>query len=220
MTEITVYATATGERNPRALRPDDRFRALVGPGWQRLPRAVRRRFSRKTGAGQSVVYAGRITENAVSPLGHLLARLCVLIGGPLPVDLRVGGAAVVAVTEEGGAGGQVWTRLYARPRGFPQVIHSAKRFAGPTGLEEHVGCGVGMALTVTAGPDGLIFRSARYFLDLPGARVTLPRWLAPGDLTVRHRDAGDGRFDFILTIDHPRFGRLIAQTARFEEVTP
>jgi hypothetical protein len=118
------------------------------------------------------------------------------------------------------SGGQIWTRLYARRKGFPQVIHSAKRFAGPTGLEEHVGCGVGMTLTVYARDGALIFRSRNYFVDLLGRRLMLPAWLTPGTLYVTHAELPDGKFSFTLQIFHPRFGLLIRQMAMFREVVP
>jgi hypothetical protein len=119
-----------------------------------------------------------------------------------------------------GGGGQNWTRLYARRAGFPQIIHSAKRFAGPTGLEEYVGCGVGMALTVHVEEHALIFRSAGYFLELFGRRVPLPAWLSVGALTGTHGELGEGRFSFTLDLVHPRFGALIRQTAEFREAGP
>src|SRR5262249_21394041 len=126
--------------------------------------------------------------------------------------------SVVTVTEDLASGGQNWTRLYVRRRGFPQVIHSCKRFAGPTGLEEHVGRGVGMALTVYA-PDGaLIFRSDSFFIELFGRRVTLPRWLTPGTLYVTHAELPDDKFSFTLQIFHSRLGLLIRQMAIFREV--
>ncbi len=53
--------------------------------------------------------------------------------------------AVVSVTEEAAKGGQFWTCPYGRARGFHQVIHSSKRFAGATGLEEYLGRGFGIA---------------------------------------------------------------------------
>ena len=76
--------------------------------------------------------------------------------------------ALVSVSEESSSGGQCWTRIYARPGHFPQVIHSAKRFCGPTGLEEYLGRGLGMALRVQALDDGIAFVSDHYFLRSPG----------------------------------------------------
>ncbi|NJC41553.1 hypothetical protein GGQ87_001811 [Brevundimonas alba] len=196
---------------------DLRFRALLAePEWKTLPLAVRRRFTKRMKSGDTVVYRGHVIEIETRPLGRLLAFAARMIGGPLPLVFAPG-AAVVTVTEDAIGRGQVWTRMYVRRAGFPQVIHSAKRFAGPTGLEEHIGGGVGMALTVAAEDRALVFRSAFYFATLAGVRLRLPQWLEPGALTIVHRDLGHGRFAFTLALDHPLFGRLIGQNATFRD---
>ena len=201
---------------------DLRFRALMtDKDWASLPLSIRRRFSKRLAGGRSVVYSGEVLDSWMSRAGWWLAQAARLIGGPLPVarnahaaNVRVPG--VVTVTE--GMGGHIWTRLYARRKGFPQVIHSSKRFAGPTGLEEYVGYGVGMALTVYAREGALIFRSENYFLELFGRRWRLPAWLCPGTLYVTHAELPDGKFSFTLQIFHPRLGLLIRQMAMFREV--
>jgi hypothetical protein len=153
---------------------DLRFRALMlAQDWAALPEPVRRRFSKRLNGGGTTAYTGRITEIETSLAGRLLARAARLIGSPLPFQFTPG-ASVVTVTEDHVGQGQVWTRLLVRPGGFPQVIHSAKRFAGPTGLEEHLGLGFGMALTVSVEEAVLTFRSAFYFADWFGLRLRLP----------------------------------------------
>ena len=202
---------------PRGELADLRFRALLtAPAWASLPAAVRARFSKRMSGGATVVYRGEVTQVRSNRWGRLLARSAWLIGGPLPLVFDPG-AAVVTVTEDPVGRGQVWSRLYVRRRGFPQVIHSAKRFAGPTGLEEDVGAGVGMALTVAAEGGALVFRSAFYFIGPPGFRLRLPRWAEPGRLTIVHRDLGEGRFAFTLALEHPWLGRLMGQDAVFRD---
>jgi hypothetical protein len=197
---------------------DLRFRALLSEAdWAALPRAIRRRFSRRLADGATIVYAGTVIETRMSRAGWWLAQAVRPIGAPLPISRDGDVPSVVAVTEDLAGGGQVWTRLYARRAGFPQIIHSAKRFAGPTGLEEHVGYGVGMALTVHVVESALVFRSAGYFVQLLDRRIPLPRWLTPGALTVTHGELPDGWFSFTLDLVHPRFGALIRQTAVFRE---
>jgi hypothetical protein len=115
------------------------------------------------------------------------------------------------------SGGQVWTRLYARRNGFPQVIHSSKRFSGTTGLEEHVGLGIAMALTIHVVNGALVFRSAGYFLQVGRWRIPLPTWLTPGTISVTHEERGGGYFLFKLEVMHPFFGLLIVQSALFRE---
>jgi hypothetical protein len=197
---------------------DLRFRALLGAdGWSRLPRAIRRRFSARAGAGAAITYAGRIVECRRSLFGRLIAELGRLIGGPLPLHDDIGVPAIVTVTEDGESGGQLWTRIYARARGFPQVIHSSKRFAGPTGLEEYLGRGFGIALTVSASSEALHFRSDHYFFCIGALRLRLPRWLEPGALTISHVDRGDGGFAFVLALQHKLLGEIIHQTGPFHE---
>jgi hypothetical protein len=197
---------------------DLRFRALLADDdWAALPLAVRRRFSKRLAGGRTVVYAGEVLETRMSGPGWCLAQMARLVGGPLPTSRDVKMPSVVTVTEDMASGGQIWTRLYARRSGFPQIIHSAKRFAGPTGIEEYLGRGFGMALRIGVCNGALVFRSESYFLEVFGRRFTLPRWLSPGTMTVTHAERGDGRFAFILEVNHPRFGMLIRQTAAFRE---
>jgi Domain of unknown function (DUF4166) len=214
-----VAETAPAVSTPRhAELLDLRFRALVPEAdWARLPPAVRRRFSKRLGEGESSVYVGRVVETDLSPLGWLLAQSLRLVGAPLPTTRVADVPSVVAVTQDGTGSGQIWTRLYARGSGFPQAIHSAKRFRGPTGLEERVGAGLGMSLRVLVEDRALVFRSERYFIDLPGLRLILPRWLTPGTLTVSHGATGARSFRFVLEIRHAWLGRLLRQEAEFSD---
>jgi hypothetical protein len=197
---------------------DLRFRALLGAAaWSRLPPAVRRRFGTRLAAGAAVTYAGEIVACRRTLAGRLLGQLCRPIGAPLPLSDDVGVPAVVTVTEDGATGGQHWTRVYARRRGFPQVIHSSKRFAGPTGLEEYLGCGLGIALRVRADTEALHFQSDHYFVAVGSLRLRLPAWLGPGALTISHIDRGAGRFAFVLVLRHPRLGEIVRQTVLFHE---
>lgn len=197
---------------------DTRFRRLVGKdAWESLPVAVQRRFSKRVQGERVVIYPGVIKEARFSKAGRILAQLCRVIGGPLPLSADCGVPAAVSVSEDCASGGQCWTRVYGRRSGFPQVIHSAKRFAGPSGLEEHIGRGIGMALKVVAVEGGLEFRSDHYFIEMLGHRVRLPRWLEPGRTTVRHIDRGEGRFVFSLELSHPWLGELVYQEGVFED---
>lgn len=195
---------------------DLRFRQLLGVReWASLPDAVRRRFGKRLSIGQSANYAGQVLTCRMNITGWVLAQACRLIGAPLPLEREGGVAAIVSVTEDGISGGQVWTRVYARKRGFPQVIHSAKRFAGPTGLEEYLGGGFGIALRVSAIADGIRFSSDHYFLQLGRIRLRMPGWLAPGLLTIDHVDCGGGSFTFTLALRHRLLGEVMHQHSHF-----
>lgn len=198
---------------------DLRFRALVpDAAWAELPAAVRHRFSRRLAGGHAVVYVGEILETRMSLLGRWLAQAARVIGSPFPTVCEANVPSVVTVSEDGASGGQIWTRLYVRRNGFPQIIHSCKRFAGPTGLEEYVGRGIGMALTVHVEQRSLIFRSHHYFFQALGLRLRLPKWMTPGALSVTHAERDDGTFSFTLDLSHPAFGALIRQYAIFREI--
>ncbi len=214
-------ARSMGIAGPSELLLDDhRFRALLSDDdWGRLPVATWRRFSKRLAGGKTVVYVGEVEETFHSRAGWWLAHATRLIGGPLPTGIETGVPIIVTVTEDTASGGQVWTRICARSNGFPQVIHSAKCFAGPTGLEEYIGCGISMALRLSVEHEGLFFRSAGYFLCFGRLRLPLPERLTPGALTVSHTDLGGGLFRFTLEVVHPRFGPLLRQSAIFREAT-
>ena len=198
---------------------DTRFRQLLGEsGWSRLPAAIRKRFGKRLRQGDSVAYQGVVTGMQMNRAGWLLAQAARLIGAPLPYDRScLGHPAVVIVTEDPATNGQFWIRQYGRARGFPQMVHSSKRFAGPTGLEEYIGYGIGMALRVEATAHALLFKSDHYFLQWGQRRIRLPRMFSPGALVIGHHDLGEGQFAFTLVLRHRLFGQLIAQDAVFHD---
>jgi len=199
---------------------DIRFRQLLSTTeWYALPKAVRTRFGKRVAGGESKLYKGQITKNEMSRLGYALAQILRLIGAPLPLETGgIGAPAIVTVTEDKAGKGQFWMRQYGRKTTFPQIIHSAKRFTGPTGLEEHIGCGIGMTLILKVVGADLLFESHKYFIEALDRRLYLPTWMTPGTLTVTHKDLGQGEFEFGLKLHHKFFGQLFHQLAKFKDV--
>ncbi|MBO9446914.1 DUF4166 domain-containing protein [Ruegeria sp. R14_0] len=198
---------------------DDRFKTLLGvTAWARLPAEIQRRFSKRLMGDASLAYQGRVTQMRMNPVGRALALALRALGAPLPFDrTSVGRSAVVTVTEDAATGGQYWIRQYGRASGFPQMVGSSKRFAGPTGLEEYIGFGIGISLRLKSTSTGLYFVSDRYFVKLGRRRISLPRWVCPGELVVGHEELGGGQFRFTLELAHPLFGELIWQDAVFHD---
>ena len=197
---------------------DDRFCAILGERqWLSLPAAVRRRFSKSLRGGASVIYSGDVRAIRYSRLGWLFANLLRLVGAPLPLSRKAGMVSVVAVTEDAEHNGQFWTRVFARERGFPQIIKSSKRFCGPTGLEEAIGFGIVIGLFASAEAGALVFRSQRYYLEVGGLKFPIPRALTPGTLTVSHTELTVATFVFSLHLEHALFGELVHQDVVYRE---
>lgn len=203
-------------------RLDDlRFRALLAPAdWAALPDAVRKRFSKRVSEGATIVYKGRVTSVFYSRMGWALAQALRLARAPLPLSRKAGLESVVTVTEDRASKGQFWTRMFARETGFPQMIHSVKRFAGKTGIEEALPFGIVMALRLSVERGALCFRSAGYAIAIGAFRLPLPAFLTPGTLLVTHSEIDASIFRFTMTLEHKLLGVLLHQEAVYEEETP
>jgi hypothetical protein len=194
------------------------YRALVGEAaWRQLPQAVQRRFDRLLAPGESALYVGEVASTALTKVGWIWAQVARALGAPLPLRALTRTAAAVVVTADCTEHTQLWTRIYHEPGRLPQVVRSMKSFAGSTGLEERVGGGIGMALTVSVQARALVFRSAGYFWRCGRMRVPLPLWLTPGRIEVVHREERTGRFSFTLNVTHPWFGQIVHQVAFFKD---
>ena len=204
-------------RGSQTHRVESRFADLAGEAWEDLPTHIRRRFSRHLADGERIIYVGEVGGTRITLLGRLFAQVARLVGAPLPLEASGRTPITVLVTGCERLGGQVWTRIYDRARALPQVIQSIKRFGGVTGLEEIVGGGVGMRLTLSVRERDLVFRSAGYFLRFAGKQLSLPDWLTPGVIEVIHREESLGRFSFWLSVTHVWGGRIIDQVAFFRE---
>ena len=89
LANVVQQASALPKAEPRnsGKAYDTRFRRLVGKeAWESLPEAVQRRFSKRVEGQRVVIYPGVIREARFSRAGRILAHLCRLIGGPLPLS--------------------------------------------------------------------------------------------------------------------------------------
>jgi Domain of unknown function (DUF4166) len=192
---------------------------LVGEtAWRQLPAAIRARFERALAPNESAAFIGEVASTRLTVIGRLWAQAARLIGAPLPLKAIERTAAAVLVTEDSLTDTQLWTRIYHEAGALPQVIRSMKSFAGPTGLEECVRAGIGMALAVTVEQRALVFRSTEYFWRCGTLRWRIPDALTPGRIAVIHREERAGRFSFTLVVTHPWFGETIRQVAFFRDV--
>jgi hypothetical protein len=188
--------------------------AIVGPAaWERLPLAVRRRFSL---AHRDSTYTGSLNLEC-SRVGRCFALFTRIFGGPLtgfrsnavPARVRVFGDA---------HGGVVWERHLSAPSGAgTRVVRSTKLKGANNTLIERTDGGLSMELQVFEEAGTLVFRSRRYFLALGAWQLPIPTVLTPGVCRVEHRDQGDGRFRFTLTMVHPWWGKTFHQTGLFTD---
>ena len=205
-------------RKLQVARPHGAFRDLVDEtDWRRLPVAVQARFERELAPLDSAAFVGEVASTRMTQYGRFWAQLARLIGAPLPLRSVAHTAAAVIVTRDGVSDAQVWTRLYHQTGHLPQVIQSTKRFTGPTGLEECVGAGIGMALAVSVENRALVFRSTEYFWQAGRLRLRIPDWLTPGRIAVIHREERAGQFSFTLIVTHPWFGETVHQVGFFRD---
>ncbi|MGJ3231781.1 MAG: DUF4166 domain-containing protein [Oceanicaulis sp.] len=208
MIEIERMLPATlHRRGSRGAAPA--FRTLLGEAdWARLAAPIQARFAATTTLAD---FEGE-AELEASFAGRALAQILRAVGGPLP---WIVGAAAARVTIRKQADGAVWDRSFRRPGGRWIHVRSLKRVADGR-LFECAGP-IWMRLRLAAAGSALAFHSDGFFLALGPVRLRLPGWLTPGALTVLHTDAGEGRFVFALTCDHPLFGWLYRQTIRLAD---
>jgi hypothetical protein len=187
------------------------YRTLLGRSWLNLPAATRARFERHEAS-----YVGTMALRATAA-GCWVARLCRLVGSPLPPpsDAPLGAAVRVELDRE--TGGSRWTRCYDFPT-KRVTIASVKALDTDGSLVERLPFGLRMRLEVSARGGALCFDSAGYYVECPGLawrgrrygawRMPLPSWFLPGRTCVTHLDLGDGRFRFTMTIHHALLGDL------------
>lgn len=215
---MTAFAIPAKTQTKLGEMADLRLARHAGRQWQDLPASVQSRFLKYIGPKACAVYTGEVRACRRNLAGSVLAHLLQLIGAPLPLDhTSKDQPAAVTITRDAKTGGQIWSRQYNRRRGVPQIIHSVKAFAGPTGLEERIGAGFAMSLRLEVAGGALLFKSAGYRWRFLGLDLALPTWLAPGDLTVGHHPLDDTRFEFTLDLIHPWFGELLHQRILFHD---
>ena len=187
---------------------------IGGAAFARLPEMVQARFGRHGPHHAPIVYRGMMEKVEASRLGRLIAFAARLIGNPVVVARGRNVPCTVTLYPDDKLGGTVWHRCYGFADGH-EVAATTKRRGDDGGAIESFSGLFGMPLDIREVTGELHFITDSYFAEWRGWRLTLPRWLSPGRLTVVHRDEEDGWFRFIMTLEHPLLGVLLHQDGVF-----
>jgi hypothetical protein len=186
---------------------------LGAAAWQRLPEAVRARFSE---TAPDVTYAGAFEVVNASAIGRFFAWLGALVG--TPVVPRTGSHVAARVDVRATRDGVEWRREYEWEGGGRSVVTSTKLVRDGE-LIERLPARLNMPLDVREEKGVLVFESRGYYFDFRfgglGFRLPLPAFFSPGLTRVEHIDLGHGWFRFTLIVKHPWFGEMFFQTGRF-----
>jgi len=186
-------------------------KVLGAAAWQRLPDAVRERFSEDA---PNATYAGAYELVRASLFGRLIAWLAVLFG--TPVAPRVGRNVAACVKVRARGDGVDWIRAYLWEDGRTHIVKSTKLVTPDGRLIEKLPAGLCMALDTYEERGVLHFVSRGYYIDHGlGVKLWLPAFLTPGVTHVEHIDLGHGWFRFTMAVTHPLFGEVYFQTGRF-----
>jgi hypothetical protein len=195
---------------PRAPAHRGLRHVLGAEAWQRLPEAVRARF---TESAPDVTYAGAFEVVQASALGRFFAWLGALVG--TPVVPRTGQHVEARVEVRKTRDGVEWRRFYRWENGGEDIVTSTKLIRDGE-LIERLPARLNMPLDVREEGGVLVFESRGYFFDLGfGLRLPLPAFFSPGMTRVEHVDLGHGWFRFTLIVVHPWFGDMFYQSGRF-----
>lgn len=212
---ISNLATDTQRR---AFAPEpSKIRERMGAAYLDLHPNVQARFAHDPAIGTTLDYKGLMDVTYCSPAGKCFALLTRLIGNPL---LPLNGLNVpmdVKLMRHPGHDGIFWQRTYHYPD-LPAIsVVSAKKMDAKGDLMECVGGGFGMKLRLEAENGELHFISDYYFFHLGSWRLPLPHVISPGKTCVTHKDIGQGRFRYSITMTHPWLGVTFFQTGVFRE---
>jgi hypothetical protein len=217
-------APAAGKAAPEPEFRPLHYETLLGAtAWERLPIAVRERF-----ANHEARWTGTMTLHA-SFCGRCVARLCKLVGEPLPPACREPVRATVHVEPDCATRGSRWIRRYELPHRAIE-IRSVKSIDADGRMVERLPMGLRMELDLRTDDGALHFVTTGYHLEIPRPplfrrlfrrplRIRFPAWWLPGPTHVVHRDLGDGRFRFTMTIRHRWLGELFHHDGVFTSGT-
>src|SRR5690606_22278130 len=121
------------------------------------------------------------------------------VGHDVPVD--------IIVSTHSDRAGVFKQRTYFFPGKKPFTFNSRMLMGGNGELLEYVGAGLGMKIRIEAKDGNLHFRDDGYFIELFGRRISLPRFLSPGNTYLVHKDMGEKKFHIMIDISHPLYGR-------------